>query len=198
MSRPRLTQGLIQVYTGNSKGKSTASFGLTLRAVGHGFKVYIIQFMKGASYYGELFGVQRLYPDVKIRQYGRACAYAAQIRQGEQQCTGCGSCFIGKGEATQEDIEIARLGLKHAEEIITSDEYDIVILDEINNALFFDLLTIDEVLPVLNKKPPLVELILTGRNAFPEIIEKADLVTEMVQIKHPYEKGIPSRRGIEY
>jgi len=198
MGRQRLTQGLIQVYTGTSKGKSTAAFGLAMRAIGHGLKVYIIQFMKGSSYYGEIQTFHRLYPSIQLSQYGRTCVISSLIRQGEMACRGCGQCFIQKGQATDEDKMSGELALKKAEEIILSDEYDVVILDELSNALYFELLKLDHVLELLKKKPPLVEVVITGRNAPQEILDLADLVTEMREIKHPFNKGIPSRRGIEY
>ena len=110
----------------------------------------------------------------------------------------CGCCFIKKGEATPEDRETAGKALALAVEIMTSGDYDIVILDELNNALHYELLELEPVLKVLQNEPELVEIVLTGRNAPPEVIELADLVTEMKVIKHPYEKGVPARRGIEY
>ncbi len=198
MPRTRLTQGLIQVYTGNSKGKSTAAFGLVTRAIGHGFNAYIVQFMKGSPYYGEMATWQRLYPQVQFSQYGRICPRSTLIRQGEAACCGCGSCFIIKGEANEDDVFGAQLALAKAKEVMLSDQFDLIILDELSNALYFDLLKLEPVLEVLALKPPQVEVVITWRNAPPEIIELADLVTEMKEIKHPYAKGIPSRRGIEY
>ncbi|AVX20383.1 cob(I)yrinic acid a,c-diamide adenosyltransferase [Carboxydocella sporoproducens DSM 16521] len=196
--RQRLTQGLIQVYTGNSKGKSTAAFGLALRAIGHGFKVYIIQFMKGSGYYGELATWHRLYPYIQFSQYGRGCPYSHLIRQGEDSCRGCGQCFVKKGEATAEDIRQAAMALEKTRKIMATDEFDIIILDEVLNAIYFELISTKEVLELINNKPPLVELVLTGRNAPPEIIAAAHLVTEMKEIKHPFQQGISARRGIEY
>lgn len=175
----KLSPGLVQIYTGASKGKTTAAFGLTLRAVGHGFRVYIIQFMKGRQDYGELSGLKRLEPECQIEQFGT---------------TG----WVHKGAAKPEDRLEAQKGLMRAREIIASGEWDIVILDEIINAIWFELITEEDLLQVLEQKPEHVELILTGRNASQNLIDKAQLVTEMVQIKHPYEKGIPARLGIEY
>ena len=198
MNRPRLERGLVEVYTGNSKGKTTCALGLALRAVGHGFKVYIIQFMKGSSYTGELYSSQRLYPNLQIVQFGRNCPYASMIKSGVKKCNGCGQCFA-KGKGQMEDQEIADLAYQHAKEIIMSDEYDIVILDEVNNALGYELVSIEQLTDLIENKPEQVELVFTGRYFPPqEIIDLADLVTEMKQIKHPYEKGISSRRGIEY
>lgn len=198
MTRPRLERGLVEIYTGNSKGKTTCAMGLALRAVGHGFMVYVIQFMKGSSYTGELYSSQRLYPNLQIVQFGRNCPYASMIKSGFRKCIGCGECFA-KGKAQVQDKEIAELAYNHAKETLAREEYDIVILDEINNCLNYDLITPGQVLDLIEIKPKQVELVMTGRYFPPqEIIDAADLVTEMRQIKHPYEKGIPSRRGIEY
>lgn len=175
----RLDEGLVQIYTGTSKGKTTAALGLTLRAVGHGFHVYILQFMKGRQDYGELTGLKRLEPECRIEGFGT---------QG----------WVYKGQAQPEDRIEAQKGLRRAQEIIASGEWDIVILDEIINAIWFELLTEDEVLRLINQKPKQVELVLTGRNASKNLIEKAHLVTEMVQVKHPFEQGIQARLGIEY
>ena len=174
-----LTQGLVQVYTGNGKGKTTAAFGLTLRAVGHGFQVYIIQFMKGRDDSGELEGLKRLRPDCQLEHFG-------------------GEGWVRKGEQHEEHIHAARMGFLRAQEIILSGQWDIVILDEIINALWFELIPESEVLELLSKKPHHVELVLTGRNASESLIEKADLVTEMVLKKHPFEQGIMARQGIEF
>ncbi|MGI6065005.1 MAG: cob(I)yrinic acid a,c-diamide adenosyltransferase [Bacillota bacterium] len=179
MENKKLEKGLIQVYTGNAKGKSTAAFGLTVRAAGHGFKVIIIQFMKTGNYYGEITGLKRLSPEVEVYSYGR-------------------EGFIHRNGVKPEDIVLAHDALNHAERMMLEPETDILILDEINNALFFGLLTVKEVLEFIEKKPENVELVLTGRNAPTEIIERAHLVTEMKEIKHPYQLGIGSRKGIEY
>lgn len=175
----KLSKGLIQIYTGEGKGKTTAALGLSIRAVGHGFRVYIIQFMKGRSGYGELEGLKRLQPECQIEHFGA---------QG----------WVHKGENMEEHIQEVRKAFRRAQEIISSGEWNIVILDEILNALWFELLPESEVLELLNKKPSHVELVLTGRNASHALIDRADLVTEMVQRKHPFEQGIMARPGIEY
>lgn len=198
MPRSRLDRGLVQVYTGDSKGKTTAALGQCLRAVGHGFYVCFIQFLKGGAYTGELYSIQRLYPNFEFRQYGITCPYSTLIRQGEEKCHGCGKCFPSKGKDSTEHERMTRLGFSAAEKAVSSGEYDIVVLDEINQAVYQEFLTADEVLALLDKKPPIVEVILTGRNAHPAIVERADLVTEMTLRKHPFQKGISSRRGIEY
>jgi len=174
-----LTNGLIQIYTGDGKGKTTAALGLAIRALGHGFRVYIIQFMKGRDGYGELEGLKRLQPECQLEHFGAPG-------------------WVHKGEDIEEHIQEVRKGFRRAQEIIDSGEWDIVILDEILNAIWFELIPESEVLELLNKKPPHVELVLTGRNASQAFIERADLVTEMVQRKHPFEQGIMARLGIEY
>ena len=174
-----LSQGLVQIYTGNGKGKTTAAFGLALRAVGHGFRVYIIQFMKGNDGYGELEAVKRLSPECQLEHFG-------------------GSGWVHKGEHLPENIDKANKAFLRAQEIVLSGNWDIVILDEIINAIWFELIPESQVIELLGMKPPHVELILTGRNASQQLIDRADLVTEMVGKKHPYEKGITSRQGIEF
>jgi len=174
-----LTQGLVQIYTGNGKGKSTAAFGLALRAVGHGFKVYIIQFMKGNDSYGELEGVKRLSPECQLEHFG-------------------GPGWVHKGEYLEDNIQEAEKAFLRAQEIVLSGNWDLVILDEIVNAIWFELIPENKVLELLSSKPSHVEMIMTGRNASQALIERADLVTEMVQRKHPYEKGIMARKGVEY
>lgn len=179
MSMERLKQGLVQIYTGNNKGKTTAALGLTLRAVGHGFRVFILQFMKGRQDYGELQGLKRLEPECQIEQYGSPG-------------------WVFKGQANEQDCIEALEGLEKAREIISSGQWDIVILDEIINAIWFELLPEDKVIELLELKPQHVEIVMTGRNASPRLIERAHLVTEMVAIKHPYELGIQARKGIEF
>jgi len=175
---PKLEKGLIHVYTGNGKGKTTAAFGLALRAIGRGFKVYIIQFIKGGFDYGELYIVDKL-PNLKLKAFGRGK-------------------FILKKPAGEEDITLAKEALTLAEKVVKSGEYDLVILDEINVALNLKLIDLKKVLDLLKNKPVHVELVLTGRYAPDEIIEVADLVTEMKEVKHPFNKGYEARKGIEY
>ncbi|MBW1918097.1 MAG: cob(I)yrinic acid a,c-diamide adenosyltransferase [Deltaproteobacteria bacterium] len=174
---PKLTQGLVQVYTGDGKGKTTCALGLALRAVGRGFKVLMIQFLKGEES-GERLAALRLAPEFTIRHFGR-----------------CG--FIRKDHPDPQDVAQAQEALALAQQSIQSGEYDLVILDEINIALYFNLLSVAEVLDLLQSRPPQVEIVLTGRYAPPEIIAAADLVTEMKNLKHYYERGIPAREGIE-
>jgi cob(I)alamin adenosyltransferase len=168
-------KGYIQVYTGDGKGKTTAALGLSLRAVCAGKKVYFAQFVKGMKY-SELNAVKFL-DGFSIKQYG-------------------GNCFI-YNNPTKEDIDLARGGLDECAEILSSGKYDVVVLDEINIALYYKLFTVDDVIKMLNNKADGVEVVLTGRYAPPEIIERADLVTEMKEIKHYYTKGVKARVGIE-
>jgi len=173
-----MEKGLIQVYTGNGKGKTTAALGLALRAVGHGFKVLIVQFMKGNTEYGELKSARKLSPYLMIKPYGR-------------------KVFISETNPDEIDIQLALEGFSLAKTAIENKEFDIVILDEINLAVDYGLIPLSELLQLMDTKPTTVELILTGRNARPEIIEKADLVTEMMDRKHYSNKGVSARKGIE-
>jgi len=174
----RLEKGLVQVYTGDGKGKTSAAFGLALRAVGRGLKVYVIQFIKGGFDYGELYVVERL-PNFKLKAFGRGK-------------------FVTDVPPTGDDVKLAKEAFELAKDVIGSGEYDVVVLDEINVALHLKLIGIKEVVDLIRHKPKHVELILTGRYVPPEVIELADLVTEMREVKHPYTKGVPPRKGIEY
>ena len=196
--KSQLKEGLVQVYTGSGKGKTTAALGLALRALGHGFQVKIIQFLKGSSYAGEFLAAQRLFPQLSFTQFGRGCPYSALIRQGQRECSGCGECFIKNRKPLPEDYQMAAIAMAEAEQAITGDRWDVVILDEIGNAFRYGLVEPDAVVSLIEKKPPTVELVLTGRGMPRQVIDAADLVTEMQAVKHPWEKGIRSRRGIEY
>ncbi len=173
-----MERGLVQVYTGDGKGKTTAALGVALRAVGHGLKVLVIQFMKGNARYGELESAKRLSPHLTIMPMG-------------------GEGFVSKSHPDPLDRERALQGFDLAKKAIASGDYDIVILDEINTAIEYGLIPLSDLLQLIDSKPITVELILTGRNAKPEVLEKADLVTEMIDRKHYYEKGISARKGIE-
>jgi len=170
-----MTTGKVQVYTGNGKGKTTAAMGLTLRATGAGFKVFIGQFAKGAEY-SEIKALQLL-DGVRVEQFGR-------------------HCFI-INEPEEEDVRLARDGLEMARTAMKSGEYDLIILDEANIALFYKLFSVETLLAFIDEKPEAVELIITGRYAPEAIIERADLVTEMREIKHYYTQGLEARTGIE-
>ena len=174
----KLEMGLVQVYTGNGKGKTSAAFGLALRATGRGLKVCIIQFIKGGFDYGELYVADKL-PGLKLKAFGRGK-------------------FVSEKKPDKEDVDLAEEALKTAEEAVKSREYDVIVLDEVNVALNLKLIRTERVLQLIKDKPAQTELVLTGRKAPKEIIEAADLVTEMVEVKHPYNKGFKARKGIEY
>jgi cob(I)alamin adenosyltransferase len=174
---PAKRVGLIQVYTGNGKGKTTAALGLALRAAGHGLRTYIGQFLKGRAT-GEQRAAELLAPYLTIEQFGG------------------GEFVFTPGDARE--ASIARRGLHRVRQILTSAEYDIVVLDEINVALDLELVSLEDVLSLLDTRPPEVELVLTGRGVPQELIGRADLVTEMVAIKHCYERGMAARPGIEF
>ncbi len=178
MKKQRLEPGLIQVYTGHGKGKTSAAFGLAIRALGRGLRVYVVQFIKGGFDYGELYAVEKL-PHLKLKAFG----------------TGK---FITEKPPSKKNIKLAEEALKFAKKVVTSGKYDIVVLDEVNVALDLQLIKLENVLDLLKSKPMHVELVLTGRNAPEEIIEVANLVTEMKEIKHPYQNGTLPRKGIEY
>jgi cob(I)alamin adenosyltransferase len=177
-------QGLVHVYTGDGKGKSTAALGLALRAAGHGRRTYIGQFLKGQKY-GELRAARLLGDDssgrplLTIEQYGKPT-------------------FVHTSKVTDEDVRLAREGLDRVREAMLSGAYAIVVLDEINVALYFELLTAREVIEVIDLKPEAVELVLTGRRVPDEILARADYVTVMREDRHPYQRGILARKGIEF
>ncbi|KGN01989.1 cobinamide adenolsyltransferase [Clostridium novyi A str. 4570] len=168
-------KGYIQIYTGNGKGKTTCALGLSLRAVCAGKKVFFGQFVKGMKY-SELDAIKYL-PGFKMKQYGR-------------------DCFIFN-KPSQEDIDIAKEGLKEIENILKSEEYDIVVLDELNIAIHYNLVSLEEIIDILKNKNEKIEVIITGRYAKEELINLADLVTEMKEVKHYYKKGVEARVGIE-
>jgi cob(I)alamin adenosyltransferase len=172
-------QGLVQVFTGAGKGKTTASLGTVLRAAGHNFKTLVIFFVKGNSSDGEFNTLPNL-PGVEVAKFG----LRKWIRDPKN--------------VSPEEIAEAKTALAAAYQAATSGKWDIVVCDEINIAVFFKLILVEEVLKLIKDKAPNTELILTGRNADSRIIEAADLVTEMKAVKHPYDKGITAREGIEY
>jgi cob(I)alamin adenosyltransferase len=174
----QVREGLVQVYTGEGKGKTSAALGLALRAVGRGLKVYVIQFIKGGFDYGELYVVKNL-PNLELKAFGHGK-------------------FVTQVPPSEEDIKLAKEAFTLARQVAESGKYDVIILDEINVAIHLGLLDLNEVVQFIKNKPKSVELVLTGRYASDEIIEKADLVTEMKEIKHPYRKGVKPRKGIEY
>lgn len=170
-------EGLVQVYTGQGKGKTTAALGLGMRAVGHGYKVYMIQFLKPTRRYGEHKTIKDI-KNFEIKSYGIK-KFATKKTEGKYR-------------------KLSKKAFKHATKAIKSEKYDIVILDEITFAIINDYVKLEEVIQLIEQKPKSVELVLTGRDAQKEIIEKADLVTEMKAEKHYYQKGFKARKGIEY
>lgn len=172
------SSGLVQVFTGDGRGKTTAALGAVIRALGHGLRVCIVFFMKGEYPYGECKILSQL-PDVKIARFG------------SQQ-------FIDPTNIKPEEKEQARQALAVAREAVLSGSYDLVVLDEVNLAVAWKLVELDEVIKLIGDKPRNVELILTGRKADTKLIQLADLVTEMLKIKHPYDEGVKARKGIEY
>lgn len=171
-------KGLVQVFTGNGKGKTSAALGSIMRAAGHGLRVFIVFFMKGRYPYGE-FSILPKLSNVESASFGLRC-------------------LIDPNNINPEEIEQAELALKTAHQAMLSGKYDMVVLDEVNVAVYFKLIPLDAVIQLIKEKPPGVDLILTGRYAEISVIERADLVTEMLKIKHPYDKGVKARKGIEY
>ncbi len=172
-------KGLVIVNTGDGKGKSTAALGLALRAVGQGFKVSMVQFIKGSWSYGELRAPEFL-PGFEILPMGRG--------------------FVGVGgeKPHPEDIRLAQETFRAGREKVLSGNFDMVILDEINCAVALGLVAVEDVLALIREKPPTLHLVLTGRGVRPEVVEAADLVTEMREIKHPYKSGVKAQKGIEF
>jgi len=173
--------GLIMVNTGNGKGKTTAALGTALRACGYGHKVLMIQFVKGPWKSGEQVAAARLAPEFELVKTGKGFFR-----------------IMGDRLPEEEHKEAARLGLEFAREKIVSGAYDLVILDEINNAVADGLLPVEAVLEVLDARPYETHVILTGRNAHPRVLERAHLVTEMTEVKHPYQQGILAQKGIDF
>jgi cob(I)alamin adenosyltransferase len=171
------SKGYIHVYTGNGKGKTTAALGLALRAVGAGKKVFFAQFVKG-KIYSEIEAIRKFVPCIAIKQYGLGC-------------------FIIE-KPTDADIQAAHKGLEEITQIMASGLYDLIVLDEATIAIFFKLFSVEEFIKALKKRTGKTEIVITGRYAPKKLIELADLVTEMKEVKHYYTKGIEARKGIEY
>lgn len=171
--------GLILVFTGDGKGKTTAAMGLALRAGGHRLRVLILQFMKKTGRIGEIEALASTSLPITVRQYGRRVFFRSR------------TC-----EAM--DIHMAHEGLAAFREAMASGEYDLIVLDEINMAVYFGLLQIDAVIQAIHEKPPGLHLVLTGRKAHDALLAVADLVTEMRDVKHPYRRGVPAQKGIEF
>lgn len=175
----RLSKGLIHVYTGGGKGKTTAALGLAMRAVGHGMRAIIIQFMKGRINYGELAAARRFGRSLSIIQTGRPS-------------------FVRRKDPDPVDVVLAQAGIRLAKKAIGGGQYDVVVLDEINCALDYGLVSLDQVIRLIKLKPGGVEMVLTGRKAHPAVKKLAHLVTEMREMKHYFTKGVHARRGIEW
>ncbi len=176
-----MEKGLVIVYTGGGKGKTTAALGMALRAVGHNQKICIIQFIKGSWHYGELNSLKRLEPEVELVRMGKG--------------------FVGiidDKSPRGEHEKIAKEGIKVSKEKIQSKKYDIIILDEVNYAVNLGLIELNDVLDLIKTKPSELNLVLTGNHVKSEIIEEADLVTEMREIKHPFKSGIKAKKGIDF
>jgi cob(I)alamin adenosyltransferase len=169
---------MVQVYTGDGKGKTTAAFGLALRAAGHNWKVLVVQFMKGDSTYGEVRAARHI-PGLEVRQFGL-------------------KTFVERGKPKPEDLSLARQGLEFARDAVSSRRYQMVILDEINVAVDYGLVSLDDVLALCRQCPAELELVLTGRGAKRQLIEIADLVSEVKEVKHPFQRGVVNRVGIDH
>ena len=169
-------KGYVQVYTGNGKGKTTAAIGLAIRSLGAGWRVFIAQFLK-AGEYSEHKALAKFSDHLTIKTYGR-------------------NVFI-KGKPEDEDIRLAQAAYEEIAEIVASGRYNLVILDEANVAVHYGLLTVDQILDLVDRRAEGVELVITGRYAHPQLLDRADLVTEMREVKHYYQRGIKARRGVE-
>lgn len=178
MTDKPFTKGLVEIFTGSGKGKTSTALGMVLRALGHGLRVHIIFFMKGNYPYGERNMLPQL-TNVSFQSFGH-----------EQ--------FVDPQNVKSEEREQAGEALQAARAAIASGKFDLVVLDEVNVAVAWKLIEVEDLLKLIEEKPQNVELILTGRYADQRLIERADLVTEMVEVKHPYQKGIKARKGIEY
>lgn len=172
--------GYIVVLTGNGKGKTTSALGMAVRAVGQGLKVIMLQFLKGSWEYGELVTAERLAPDLTIRPLGDRFIH------------------VNPDNPDPQDVGCARQAWEVCKQALFSGEYGMVILDEVNNAIAYGLLPVEEVLDALRRRPVGLHVVLTGRDAHPKIVELADLVSETNEIKHPYRAGRAARKGIEY
>ncbi|HMK33285.1 MAG TPA: cob(I)yrinic acid a,c-diamide adenosyltransferase [Nitrosopumilaceae archaeon] len=176
-----MENGLVIVYTGKGKGKTTAALGIALRAVGYNQKVCMLQFIKGSWHYGEMTSSKRLEPEFDLTAIGKG--------------------FVGiidDKSPIEEHKKIAEEALRVAQKKINSREYNIIILDEINYAIKLGLINLEDVLEIISNKPKSVSLVLTGNYARDEVIERADLVTEMREIKHPFKSGIKAKKGIDF
>lgn len=172
-----MEKGYIHVYTGSGKGKTTAAIGLGVRAAGAGYKVYMLQFMKGRRY-SELDSIEKL-SNFTFSQHGR-------------------DEFVNKEHPEQIDIDLAKKGFEAAKKLVKSKKYDMIILDEINVAIDYNLIDVNEVVKLIEEKPETLELVLTGRYAHPEIQRLAHYISEILEINHPYQQGVKARKGVDF
>ncbi|HVJ48288.1 cob(I)yrinic acid a,c-diamide adenosyltransferase [Desulfitobacterium sp.] len=185
---------MIRVYTGEGKGKTTSAIGQALIASSRGAKILILQFLKGSTYMGELYGLNRL--GIPLVQFGVGCKWAGMIRTGLRHCTGCGECFR-KNRDPEFALPLVREGLTFLKEQVQSSHYEMIILDEVSHALNRGFLPSDELRSILQSAPA-IDWILTGRNFPQEWLGEVDEWWELKAVKHPFQEGIRSRRGIEY
>lgn len=171
--------GLLQIYTGDGKGKTTAALGLAFRAAGRGARVRVFQFMKPPQSSGEHFSSPRLAPEMEIIPLGK-------------------KGWVFNGQPSEEDIGMAYDGLETFRAALHSDQVDLVVADELLVTVLLNLIRLEDVLDLIDNRPPEVELVITGRGAGPELMDRADLVTEMKAVKHPFSAGIEARKGIEF
>ena len=172
-----MDKGYIHVYTGNGKGKTTSAIGLGVRAAGAGKKVHMIQFMKGRRY-SEIDGLEHV-SQFTVSQHGR-------------------DEFVNKEHPEQIDIDMAQEGFETAKKLVTSNKYDMIILDEINVAIDYHLITLEDVMELIKNKPTRLELVLTGRYATPALVQQADYVSEVLELKHPYQQSVLGRKGVDF
>lgn len=204
-----MKEGLVYCYTGDGKGKTTAALGVALRAIGQGWRAYMIQFMKGGMYTGEFLAASRFLKGLlTIRQFGRGCIkqkrqytldsfeekVVAESVRDDVECGECRYCFLND----EQQADFCRQGLHHAGVVLGSGDYELVILDEINVAVSLGFIKEEEVLALLDGRPAGVTVVLTGRNAPSSFIERADLVSDVVEVKHPFQKGVLARKGLEW
>jgi len=178
-SKQKLERGLVSIFTGQGKGKTTAAIGTAVRAAGHGLKVHVIFFLKGSTYEHGEFKILSEIPGVTISSFGK-------------------KGWIRENDTSSEHRQQAQLAFEEARKTVIGGEYDLVILDEINIALSFGLIELEQVIKLIEDKPSHVELILTGNDADPRLVMMADLVSEILAIKHPFTEGIKARKGIDY
>jgi cob(I)alamin adenosyltransferase len=175
----QLNRGIVTIFTGDGKGKTTAAIGTIVRAAGHGMRSFVVFFLKGRDFiHGEMKSLAEL-PSVDLADFGQ-------------------NGWVDKDKVSAENTKQAHLALEAAKQAMLSGGYNIIVLDEVNVALDYGLLKLEQVTGLIEKKPPNVELILTGRHADPRLVQMADLVTEMLMIKHPYSEGVEARQGIDY